>query len=50
MVSFPRGPRYRMPWSNYITPAIRNLVLACTGVFLIQTLLNLFDLPLLRSG
>jgi rhomboid family protein len=46
MVSFPRGPRYRMPWSNYVTPAIRNLVLACTGVFLIQTLLNLFD-PLL---
>ncbi len=35
-----------MPWSNYITPAIRNLVLACTAVFLIQTLLNLFDRPL----
>ena len=32
-----------MSWDSYITPAIRNLVLTCTGVFLIQTLLNLFD-------
>src|SRR5665213_2026009 len=43
MSSFPRIPRHRVPWNNYITPAIRNLVLACTGIFLIQTVLNLFD-------
>ena len=25
-----------------LTPAIRNIIIACTGVFLLQTLLKLF--------
>jgi len=31
-----------MRWSSFVTPAIRNLVIACTAVFLVQTLLELF--------
>src|SRR5260370_14930385 len=43
MGSFPRYPRVRSQWREFVTPAIRNLVLACVGVFLIQTLLELFN-------
>src|SRR5207245_14334 len=43
MSSFPRYPRVRSQWREFVTPAIRNLVLACVGVFLIQTLLYLFN-------
>src|SRR5579862_1724585 len=43
MGSFPRYPRMRSQWREFVTPAIRNLVLACVGVFLFQTLLELFD-------
>lgn len=42
MGSFPRY-RVRSRWREYITPAVRNIVLACVGVFLIQTLLQLFS-------
>jgi len=38
----PRAYGYRFNWRNWITPAIRNLVLACTGVFLLQTIGQLF--------
>ena len=41
MSSFPRY-RVRSRWREYITPAVRNIVLACVGVFLVQTLLQLF--------
>src|SRR5246127_4778142 len=43
MSFFPRYPRARSQWREFVTPAIRNLVLACVGVFLIQTLLELFN-------
>jgi len=42
MSSFPRFPRHRVAWDSYITPAIRNIIIACTGVFLIQTVFRLF--------
>ncbi len=47
MSTYARYPRYRMRWggSGWITPGIRNLALACTGVFLLQTLIRLFSLP-----
>src|SRR5260370_15098296 len=43
MGSFPPYPRVRWQWRELVPPAIRNLVLACVGVFLIQTLLELFN-------
>src|SRR5579863_2835642 len=43
MSFFPRYPRARSQWREFVTPAIRNLVLACVCVFLIQTLLELFN-------
>lgn len=42
------GSRYpgsygsRISWGGRLTPAIRNIIIACTGVFLVQTLLKLF--------
>ena len=45
MGSIPRYPRSygpRMSWGRMLTPAIRNIIIACTGVFLVQTLLNQF--------
>ena len=45
MGSIPRYPRSygsRINWGGMLTPAIRNIVIVCTGVFLLQTLLNLF--------
>jgi len=44
-------PRYtrsfgsRLNWGGMLTPAIRNIVLICTGVFLVQTLMQLFFPP-----
>ena len=35
-------PRYRFNWRTFLPPAIRNIVLACAGVFLIQTGLGVF--------
>jgi rhomboid family protein len=43
MSAFRYYPRGRMGWNNFITPAIRNLVIACAGVFLLQELLSLFN-------
>ena len=31
-----------MRWDSYVTPAIRNIVLVCTGVFVVQTAFDLF--------
>lgn len=48
MSSFPRYPRSygpRMGWGRMLTPAIRNIIIACTAVFLIQTLVNLLLAP-----
>jgi membrane associated rhomboid family serine protease len=45
MSFFPRYPRARSQWREFVTPAIRNLVLACVGVFLIEQLLRLFYVP-----
>jgi membrane associated rhomboid family serine protease len=45
MSSFSRFPRSGSSWGQYITPAIRNLVIACTGALLIETLLLYFDRP-----
>lgn len=45
MSSIPRFRYPRMHMGDWITPGIRNLVLACTGVFIIQELLNLFASP-----
>src|SRR5271169_1250237 len=47
MGSFPRYPRSgsRISWGGMLTPAIRNIIIACTGVFLLQTLLKLFFSP-----
>src|SRR6195256_5401407 len=45
MGSTPRYPRSygsRINWGGMLTPAIRNIIVICTGVFLVQTLLNLF--------
>jgi membrane associated rhomboid family serine protease len=48
MPSIPRYPRSygsRMSWGGMLTPAIRNIIVACTGVFLLQTLIQLFFPP-----
>jgi membrane associated rhomboid family serine protease len=37
------GGRYRMRLGGWVTPAIRNIIIVCTGVFLVQTLLMLFS-------
>ncbi len=43
MGSFPRSyGRYRFHWRGFLPPSIRTIVLACTGVFLLQTILGLF--------
>ena len=39
---YPRSPGSRISWGNVLTPAIRNIIIACTGTFLVQTLLQLF--------
>jgi rhomboid family protein len=48
MGSFPRYPRAsrtRVNWGRALTPAIRNILIACTAVFLVQTLLQLLFRP-----
>lgn len=35
------GPRVHFDWRGFITPAVKLLVLTCTGVFLAQTLIEL---------
>ena len=37
---YPRSYGSRTSWGRMLTPAIRNIMIACTGVFLVQTLLN----------
>jgi membrane associated rhomboid family serine protease len=49
MSSFPRYPGSRgsgISWGGMVTPAIRNIIIACTGMFLVQTLLLLFFPPI----
>lgn len=43
MGSFPRGSGYRFEWRGLVPPAIKTLLIACTGVFVVQTLLGVFD-------
>src|ERR1700687_2359047 len=43
---YPRSPGSRISWGNMLTPAIRNIIIACTGTFLVQTLLLLFFPPI----
>jgi membrane associated rhomboid family serine protease len=40
-----RMPRHRFNWRTSLPPGIRNIILACTGVFLMQTVLRLFGGP-----
>ena len=42
MSFFPRFRGSRSSWSQWVTPAIRNIVLACTAVFVLQEALHLF--------
>jgi membrane associated rhomboid family serine protease len=49
MSSIPRFGRSGMNMGGWVTPAIRNLVLACTGVFLVQTLLEMFASPMVTA-
>lgn len=49
MGSIPRYPRSygsRFRWGQYFSPAIRNIIIACTGVFLVQTLIGLLFSPI----
>ena len=43
MGSFPRGYGYRFQWRGLVPPAIRTLLIACTSVFVVQTLLSAFS-------
>jgi len=36
------APRIRFDWRGFITPAVKLLVLVCSGVFLAQTLIEIF--------
>jgi membrane associated rhomboid family serine protease len=38
-------PRQRFHWRSFLPPGIRNIVLACTVVYLMQTVLGLFGGP-----
>jgi membrane associated rhomboid family serine protease len=38
-------PRIRFDWRSFITPGVKLLVLTCAGVFLFQTLLEMFRPP-----
>jgi len=38
-----RGGGYRMRLGGWVTPAVRNIIIACTAVFLAQTALTLFS-------
>jgi membrane associated rhomboid family serine protease len=39
------GRRYNFDWRSFITPGVKLLVLICSGVFLLQTLLGLLAPP-----
>src|SRR5260370_26431512 len=39
---YPRSYGSGISWGGMLTPAIRNIIIVCTGVFLLQTILNLF--------
>jgi membrane associated rhomboid family serine protease len=43
------APRVRFDWRSFITPAVKYLILTCAGVFLLQTLIEIF-LPLSASS
>src|SRR5580704_7740535 len=43
-----RARRYNFDWRGFITPGVKLLVLICTGVFLVQTLIRLV-VSLLRA-
>ena len=40
-----RARRYNFDWRGFITPGVKTLVLICTGVFLVQTLVQLLVSP-----
>jgi membrane associated rhomboid family serine protease len=40
------GRRYNFDWRSFITPGVKLLVLVCTGVFVVQTLVSLLVDPL----
>ena len=40
-----RARGYRFDWRGFITPGVKVLVLVCTGVFLMQTLVALLVSP-----
>src|ERR1700683_3440876 len=55
MGSSSRSYGFRTNWKGFVTPAIKAIVLLCTGVFLVQTVLRLFlpnaaDLLILELG
>ncbi len=35
-------PRYRFNWRGFLPPAIRDIVLICSGVFVVQTIIGMF--------
>jgi membrane associated rhomboid family serine protease len=39
------APRIRFDWRSFITPGVKLLVLICTGVFVVQTLIAILRLP-----
>ena len=43
MGSFSRGYGYRFQWRGLVPPAIKTLLIACTAVFALQTVLGLID-------
>jgi membrane associated rhomboid family serine protease len=40
------GRRYNFDWRGFITPGVKLIVLVCTGVFVVQTLVSLLADPL----
>jgi membrane associated rhomboid family serine protease len=42
MPSSPYARRYNFDWRGFITPGVKLLVLICAGVFLVQTLVDMF--------
>ena len=44
-MGFGRTYGQRFDWRSHFPPAIKTLILACTGVFLFQTILHLFTAP-----
>ena len=42
MGTFARYPRYKFNWRGFLPPGIKTLILVCTGVFVVQTIVNMF--------